>query len=230
MGTGVLFRSDTFSNKVTCKQLPGKKQQGRKITLLFILLFLLPALGFSQNLDIRLLRSVYSPNALKADQSMKFISGANDYMVVGIPVTMGIAGLIKHDGKLFNAACQIVAANAINYGATMALKYSFNRERPFLAYPDIKNKSFEGSPSFPSGHTSSAFATATSLSLAYPKWYVVVPSFLWAGTVSYSRMYLGVHYPSDVLGGMIVGAGSAYLTYKLNKWITKTYLGKHGHR
>ena len=198
--------------------------------LLFLLIWLIPAFGFSQNIDIRLLRAVNSPHVLKADETMKFVSGANNFVVVGIPVTIGIAGLIEHDDKLFSSACQIVAANAINYGATMALKYSVNRERPFQTYPDIRNKTFEGSPSFPSGHTSSAFATATSLSLNYPQWYVVVPSYLWAGSVAYSRMYLGVHYPSDLLGGMVVGAGSAYLTFKLNKWITKTYFGKHEHR
>jgi membrane-associated phospholipid phosphatase len=78
-----------------------------------------------------------------------------------------------------------------------------------------------GSPSFPSGHTSDAFATATSLSIAFPKWYVIAPSFLWACSVGYSRMDLGVHYPSDVMAGAIIGAGSAYLCYKANRWIQK---------
>ena len=158
---------------------------------------------------------------------MKFVSNSNNYMVVGIPITVGIVGLIKHDEKWINSACQIVVANAINLGATYTLKYTINRDRPFLTYPDIQNKVNEKSPSFPSGHTSSAFATATSLSLAFPKWYIIVPSYVWAGTVGYSRMQLGVHYPGDVLGGMITGAGSAYLTYKLNKWINKSYARKH---
>lgn len=151
-------------------------------------------------------------------------------MVLGVPITIGIAGLIRHDEKMINCAGQIVVASAINLGATLALKYSINRDRPFLTYPDIINKANEGSPSFPSGHTSSAFATATSLSLNFPKWYVIVPSYLWAGTVGYSRMYLGVHYPGDVLGGMITGAGSAFLTFKLNKWLQKSYSRKHEHQ
>lgn len=98
-----------------------------------------------------------------------------------------------------------------------ALKYSVNRERPFVTYPDIIKKTDTHSPSFPSGHTSNAFATATSLSLAYPKLYIIFPSFAYAGTVAYSRMHLGVHYPSDVAAGAVIGAGCAYLTHKVNK-------------
>jgi membrane-associated phospholipid phosphatase len=60
---------------------------------------------------------------------------------------------------------------------------------------------------------------ATSLSLQYPKWYVIAPAYLYAGTVAYSRMDLGVHYPSDVLSGAIIGSGSAYITYKINRKI-----------
>jgi membrane-associated phospholipid phosphatase len=57
------------------------------------------------------------------------------------------------------------------------------------------------------------------LSIAFPKWYVIAPSFLWASGVGYSRMHLGVHYPSDVLVGALVGSGTAFLTHFLNKKI-----------
>lgn len=133
---------------------------------------------------------------------------------MGVPITMGIVGIIKHDDNILKNAYLIAAASVINFGVTYSLKYSINRKRPFETYSDIIKKSDGVSPSFPSGHTSGAFATATMLSLEYPKWYVIVPSYLWAGSIEYSRMDLGVHYPSDVLAEMIIGAGSAFLTYK----------------
>ena len=187
-----------------------------KKLVLFTLLFF-PVALFSQNLDIRILRSINSPEVLPADKFFQFVSNSESYLVVLIPAAMGTTTLIKRDDKLLRNAIVVIGATVVNSGITVALKYTINRERPFVTYPDIKQKSRAGSPSFPSGHTSSAFALATSLSLSYPKWYIIVPSFTWAGTVGYSRMYLGVHYPSDVLAGAIIGAGSAWLTHYVNK-------------
>jgi membrane-associated phospholipid phosphatase len=192
------------------------------IKRIFLLIFILsPGSLFSQNLDIQILRAINSPETLPSDNFFRFISNSEIYLVIGIPAGMGTAGLIKHDYQLLINAGVTLAATIINFGVTSALKYSINRDRPFVTYPDIAKKSDAGSPSFPSGHTSSAFATATSLSLAYPKWYIVAPSYTWASLVGYSRMHLGVHYPSDVLAGAIVGAGCAWLSYEVNKKLNK---------
>ncbi|MGI8910550.1 MAG: phosphatase PAP2 family protein [Rubrobacteraceae bacterium] len=89
-------------------------------------------------------------------------------------------------------------------------KYFFDRARPFMSdteiAPLIKTPS---SSSFPSGHSATAAAGAITLSAAYPAF---TPIFLLAGLlVVLSRVYLGVHYPFDVLAGVIIGAVTAGL-------------------
>jgi membrane-associated phospholipid phosphatase len=195
--------------------MSGLSKTGIRLIVLIVLFF--PATLFSQNNDIRILRSINSPEKFPSDRFFRFISNSDAWLVVGIPVVEGTAGLLKKDDELFRNACVTLTAFALNSGITEVLKYTINRARPFKTYPDITKKSAGGSPSFPSGHTSGAFALATSISLSYPKWYIIVPSYAWAGTVGFSRMDLGVHYPSDVLAGAIVGTGSAWLTYYINK-------------
>ncbi len=188
-----------------------------KQRLLILLFLFIQVCIHSQNIDIRMLRSINSSETLPSDNFFRFVSNSDAFVVAGVPVGMAVTGLINKDKELFRNACVTAVASALNAGITNALKYPINRDRPFVTYPEITKKSKAGSPSFPSGHASSAFATATSVSLSYPKWYIIVPSYLYAGTVAYSRMDLGVHYPSDVLAGAVIGSGCAYLTWKVNQ-------------
>ena len=190
----------------------------KKFLLLFLLL--LPISLFSQSIDFRILHSINSSQVLPSDGFYRFMSNSDMYIITGVPVTMAIVGLADGDNNLLRNAGVIATGTIINLGITAGLKYLIKRKRPFVTYKGIiVNKS--GSPcldpSFPSGHTSTSFMVATSLSLQYPKWYVIVPAYLYAGTVAYSRMDLGVHYPTDIIGGALIGTGSAYFTYKINK-------------
>jgi membrane-associated phospholipid phosphatase len=178
---------------------------------------------YSQNIDIKLLRSVYSSEAVSSDNFFRFLSDSEVYLVIGTPAATAAVGLIRHDKTMLRNACVTMASTVLNVAVTNALKYSVNRERPFITYPDIIKKTDTHSPSFPSGHTANAFAAATSFSLAYPEWYIIAPSFVYAGTVAYSRMHLGVHYPSDVAAGAVIGAGCAYITYKVNKLLLEKH-------
>ena len=187
------------------------------------ILVLLFSMSFvnAQNVDINLLRDINIGRNKNLDPTFKFITNSAAPVSIGAPIFLYTLGLIKKDSIIKKQAIFIGEAFLVNGFITLALKKAVKRDRPFETYPDIDQAASSVGESFPSGHTSLAFATATSISLAYPKWYVIAPSFIWASTVGYSRMHLGVHYPSDVVAGAIVGSGSAYLTYKVNKWINK---------
>jgi undecaprenyl-diphosphatase len=194
--------------------------------LLIFLLLLVPFTLFSQsqNIDFRILHSINNPQVLPSDGFYRFMSNSDMYIITGVPVTMAIIGLANGDDKLLRNAGVIATGTIINLGITAGLKYLVKRKRPFTTYKGIiVNKSCSpcGDPSFPSGHTSTSFMLATSLSLQYPKWYVITPAYLYAGTVAYSRMELGVHYPLDILAGALIGAGTAYGIYEINKGIVK---------
>lgn len=175
----------------------------------------------AQNADIDLLKNINLNRNKNLDEPFKTIS--NTVAPASFIVPLGVIGfaLIKHDSTTKNKGIYIGASIAITAGITVGLKYAVNRPRPYVTYPFINNAAYQADPSFPSGHSSFAFSTATSLSLAFPKWYVIAPSFLWACSVGYSRLDLGVHYPSDVLVGATIGAGTSYLCYRANKWLYK---------
>lgn len=180
----------------------------------------------AQNTDIDILKSINLNRNKKLDNTFIFISNSIVPVSVGVPLGVIGTGFLKRDSTIKNKGIVIGASLLVAAGITTGLKYSVKRERPFVTYPVIDKVMNAGSPSFPSGHTSDAFATATSLSLAFPKWYIIAPSFVWAGSVGYSRMDLGVHYPSDVLAGAAIGAGTSYLCYKANKWLHERHLKK----
>ncbi len=172
----------------------------------------------AQNADIEILNTLN--NISGTIETSKFISNSTMIVGVSVPLALGIAAVIEKDEDLLKSALCVGISIGISVGATYGIKNVVGRPRPFITYPQhITAYEDIHSNSFPSGHTSYAFATATALSLQYPKWYVIVPGYLWASSVGYSRMNLGVHYPTDVLAGALLGAGSAWLSYKINDWI-----------
>lgn len=85
------------------------------------------------------------------------------------------------------------------------LKPLINRTRP---YEVIQGLILIGKPatdpSFPSGHTCASFASCTAICKRVPK-YISIPAFILAALIAFSRLYIGIHYPTDVLGGLIIG-------------------------
>ena len=169
----------------------------------------------AQNWDYRILYDLQQQRTPNADVAMKWVSNSV-WLTPLAPIGMAVGGWAADNRPLLNNSATLGCTWLGTMGLTIGTKYLVRRPRPYQAYPDmLVPLTTEPDPSFPSGHTSMAFSAATSLSLLYPHWYVVVPSMLWATAVGFSRLYLGVHYPSDVLTGALLGAGVAWVAYNV---------------
>ncbi|MEP7254236.1 MAG: phosphatase PAP2 family protein [Ferruginibacter sp.] len=187
---------------------------------MFLLFISIQVNAFSQNADIDLLKSINKNETDFKNKYLELNASSVTALSVGIPVGLAITGFITHDNKIKQDALYMGTAFLLSSIITQSTKHIVNRQRPFEKYSFIIKRDDEsGGMSFPSGHTSAAFCTATSLALRYHKWYIIAPAYVFATSVAWARMYQGVHYPSDVLVGALVGATSAWLGYKAQKWI-----------
>ena len=108
----------------------------------------------------------------------------------------------------------VLASDFVADGLSLALRQAIGRDRPPLVYPEPKALvAVPHTGAFPSGHASSAFACAVVLAWASPR--LRVPAFALAAAIAWSRVYVGVHWPLDVLGGAILGVLVSIVLLKL---------------
>ena len=171
------------------------------------------------SLDISLLREINVNRMASLDNMFIFITQSGPVFAACIPLAYVIYGFIKKKKKIWMEGFMIATPYLLAVVVTNILKTLISRPRPFSTYSFIQKLSDGGSGSFPSGHTSDVFSIAMIISLLFPKPVIVLPLFLWATLVGYSRMDLGVHYPSDVAAGAIIGIASAVFC----NWMFKRY-------
>jgi membrane-associated phospholipid phosphatase len=133
-----------------------------------------------------------------------FLAATNVGGIFGVLIITGVcAAYFIHKSKRHDALFLIMSVGGASL-ANLMLKALFHRDRPSLWHQSIIENSF----SFPSGHAMASAALLASLVLIYwntrARWYVLALAFIGAILVGLSRLYLGVHYPSDVLAGWCV--------------------------
>jgi len=114
-----------------------------------------------------------------------------------------VLALVRREARIFvwTTACVLLA----DFVASI-VKYAVGENRPDFPKALV---AIPKSHSFPSGHTATAFAGATALSFFFPR---AAPAFVvLAAAIAYSRLYVGVHFPLDVLGGALIGVATALL-------------------
>lgn len=95
-----------------------------------------------------------------------------------------------------------------------------NLDNPLSAFTYVVDNYRAGRHGFPSCHAANTTALATFLSLCLRRRAIAVFMFMWATILCYTRVYLGVHYPGDLLVGALIGASLAYVVYMtLYRWL-----------
>jgi undecaprenyl-diphosphatase len=199
-----------------------------------VVLLLLPVESFPQpsELDKKLLRKVNQAHAPWADDLIRVVEDNLWVAYVTGPAVYAY-GLVMKSAPARETGVLLSTTSLLTTTLTTGTKRLVNRRRPFEVMPDIRQLDDPGSPSFPSGHTSAAFAVAGAVTFRSGDWRVALPLYLWATVVGYGRMYQGVHYPSDVLVGALYGTASAYAVHRFRRqilsahdWIVRKITGR----
>ncbi len=167
-----------------------------------------------QNIDHAILLYIQNNWHLPVlDPIMRGLSAAGElgffWLIVSIPL------LIRKKTRLAGLTTLLAIILSLVFGE-LILKNIIRRPRPFHEFPSVELLiKAPSSFSFPSVHAMTSFAAAGVLSAHYPK----AAPWVWimAITIAYTRLYLFVHYPSDLLGGMILGLICSFLLVKLFK-------------
>lgn len=179
-----------------------------------------------------LMNSSWTTPAL--DRLMPALSWIGNLGVVWILLLGPMAVFGKETGR--RIALAGLAGLALGFASSEILKELTMRPRPFLALPDVRLLIPEPSSyAFPSGHATSAFAAASGAVLAARRLLGRAPLWGWgmlalAAAIAYSRIYVGVHWPTDVAAGIALGAASGWVGTRLalRRWRRKTVVRTDG--
>ena len=139
--------------------------------LSLLLMFSICVSGFSQNWDVQLLRDINLHRNKDFDPLYRHISNSVLPLTLGLP--LGVIVYEQSSGEGVGSKKRGLEMLAVTVGTvalSQGIKWTLNRERPYEKYPEIDPVYLAADPSFPSGHTASAFALATSATLLWPKW------------------------------------------------------------
>lgn len=180
-----------------------------------------------RSLDVRGLALVYCTTRSPISGALWGAHRTARPMFYGAVPAAWVGAALTQEPAMRAAAYRLTLSQGLTYGLVVGTKHVVGRARPYVHRPLEARAARHNPPapgdahlSFPSGHAALSAALVTSWGLSYPRWYVVGSGALWAAGVALSRVHLGVHYPSDVLVGTVLGVGVAVIIHQLRHAVT----------
>ena len=171
-----------------------------------------------ERFDQQLFLFINSANSPFFDQVMHTLSGKLIWVLLYLAILVFLG--VKYKRKFLIILIFIILAATLADQSSVIVKNIFHRLRPchepsLLAIVHLLNGECGGIYGFVSSHATNSFDVALlSLSFIKKRWYSI-SIILWAGIISYSRVYLGVHYPGDVIFGALLGSFIGWGIYRL---------------
>ena len=165
------------------------------------------------NLDIKLLYLLndFAGKSEIFDRVIIFLANYLQYPLVALFLVAVYFGFISKSGRGRMLWTVLLSAAIARLGITELIRFFYHRPRPFLVYNDIHPLISINEYSFPSGHAAFFFALATAIYFYNKRWGAWF--FIAAILISISRVIAGIHYPSDIIGGAIIGVAVGYLVF-----------------
>ncbi len=213
--------------------MPNKKLliTGLILVILFVIIFLLVNFKISNSFDLtvfKLINEKWSVSFLDPFFAAVAIYG-REYFWIPVVFLMWVLGSAFNNEKAKKGAVMLAVVFIAIIIIGLSLKAVYYRPRPFLN-PVLSSidhvlvpKDFDSS--FPSGHALIVAGGAATAFLFLRKRYSI-PLVIEAALVSYGRVYVGVHYPTDVIAGVILGVAISFIIYSIlinNKYFNKLY-------
>lgn len=156
------------------------------------------------SLDHRLERWIVHHRVGWLNPVLESITYAGTQGLIWVAVAAVLALSWRRPSVLLTVVIGALVADLTSYG----LRAAIPRDRPPLRYPDPEPLvRVPGTNSLPSGHATTSFCCAAILAWLWPRF--AVPLFVLAALIAFSRVYVGVHYPLDVLAGALLGLALA---------------------
>ena len=170
------------------------------------------------SLDIQLfyLLNNLAGQSLLFDAVIVFFASYLAYILVALFLVLVFFSQYPKREKLQIFWVTVISTIIARFGVTELIRFFYHRPRPFIDLP-VNQLITSNEWSFPSGHATFFFAMATAIYLYNKKWGIFF--FLATILITVSRVIAGIHYPSDIVGGALIGVAVAYTIFYFTRKI-----------